>query len=65
MKGQASEQVQADDVETGMGPVFALLETRVRWTFTGWDGLELRADEKEVESDADGAKAKGNESGGG
>lgn len=57
--------MQADDVETGMGPVFALLETRVRWTFTGWDGLELRADEDDEESDADGDQAEGNESGGG
>jgi len=56
LKGQSSAQVTADDVETGMGPVFAFADFRVRWTFTGFDGLELRDDEEPK-----GEKAKGKE----
>ena len=46
----------ADDVETGIGPVFAFADLRVKWTFTGFDGLELRDNEK-----PEGQKAKGKE----
>lgn len=46
----------ADEVETGIGPVLAFADFRVRWTFTGFDGLELRDDEE-----PEGQKAKAKE----
>ena len=52
MNGQAAGQVADDDVETGIGPVFALADLRVRWTFIGFDGLELRDNEEPIESEA-------------
>lgn len=36
-------------METGIGPVFAFADFRVRWTFTGFDGLELGTEEDEEE----------------
>lgn len=48
----------ADEVETGIGPVLAFADFRVKWTFTGFDGLELRDDE---EPKGEKAKAKENE----
>ena len=44
----------ADDVETGIGPVFALADLRVRWMFMGFDAWDskLRDDEEPIEGAA-------------
>ena len=39
-------------METGIGPVFAFADFRVKWTFTGFDGLELGTEENEEKGDA-------------
>jgi hypothetical protein len=54
LKGQASEQVSADEVDTGIGPVLTLDDLRVRWTFMGLDAcfLELRDDEEPIKGEA-------------
>jgi hypothetical protein len=38
--------VQADEVDTGIGPVFALEETRVRWTFIGFALVKIESGRK-------------------
>jgi len=40
--------VAADDVETGIGPVLMLEETKVRWTFMDLLWLELGTEKEEV-----------------
>lgn len=55
-----------DEVETGIGPVLAFADFRVKWTFMGFDGLELGDDEepkgqKAKAKEDDGLKGEGSE----
>ena len=54
LKGQSSAHVTADDVETGIGPVFAFADFRVRWTFMGlmvWKEVGFKMTEEQKGSD--------------
>lgn len=54
-----------DEVETGIGPVLAFADFRVKWTFIGFDWLKLRDNEEPKGQKAKGSIGKALESEGG
>jgi hypothetical protein len=54
LKGQASGQVADDEVDTGIGPVLAFADLRVRWTFIGlmvWKEAGFKMTEEQKDGD--------------